>query len=41
MAEKKRLRDKQIVIRLLDEEYEILKAKCDYAAHVVLELVFY
>ena len=29
MAEKKRLRDKQIVIRLLDEEYEILKAKCE------------
>ena len=29
MAEKKRLRDKQIVIRLLDEEYEILKVKCD------------
>lgn len=29
MAEKKRLRDKQIVIRLLDEEYEMLRAKCD------------
>ena len=29
MADKKRLRDKQIVIRLLDEEYEMLRAKCD------------
>ena len=29
MAEKKRLRDKQIVVRLLDEEYEVLRAKCD------------
>jgi len=29
MAEKKRLRDKQIKVFLLDEEYEILKAKCD------------
>ena len=29
MAKKKRLRDKQIKVFLLDEEYEILKAKCD------------
>ena len=29
MAEKKRLRDKKITVFLLDEEYEILKAKCD------------
>ena len=29
MAEKNRLRDKQIKVFLLDEEYEILKAKCD------------
>ena len=29
MAEKKRLRDKQIKVFLLDEEYEILRAKCD------------
>ena len=29
MAEKKRLRDKQIKVFLLEEEYEMLKAKCD------------
>ena len=29
MAEKKRLRDKQIKVFLLEEEYEILKAKCE------------
>ncbi len=29
MAEKKRLRDKQIKVFLLDEEYEIMKAKCE------------
>lgn len=29
MAEKNRLRDKQIKVFLLDDEYELLRAKCD------------